>query len=298
MVTVNLRTKSPKAKVAGMPRTLEVDTAGTVDSLVAALGKATKLGPERIRLTLVDNTRLVPGTPLEKYDLQEKSIIYVKDLGLQIAWSTVFYFEYAGPIVVHLIAYNASKWFYGVDYEYTKTQTAVYYMMLIHFFKRELETRFVHRFSNATMPIANIFRNSFYYTLLSGFLISYAVYSPVARPDLPPFSFKGLIFFWTWAEFSNFLTHLNLSSLRPVGTTVRKIPVGYGFDLISCPNYFFESMGWLAIALLTRSWAAALTFVFFTATMYNWAVGKHLRYKREFKEKYPKNRKAMFPFIA
>lgn len=34
-----------------------------------------------------------------------------------------------------------------------------------------------------------------------------------------------------------------------------------------------------------------------TGQMYIWAVAKHKRYRKEFKD-YPRNRKAMFPFIA
>jgi very-long-chain enoyl-CoA reductase len=61
-----------------------------------------------------------------------------------------------------------------------------------------------------------------------------------------------------FAEFSNLLTHLNLSSLRPAGTTVRQIPKGYGFNLVSCANYWFETVAWAAFTGLTLNWAGAL----------------------------------------
>lgn len=47
------------------------------------------------------------------------------------------------------------------------------------------------------------------------------------------------------------LTHLNLRSLRPAGTRTRAIPKGYGFNLVSCPNYFFEMVSWVAFVGLT-----------------------------------------------
>jgi hypothetical protein len=31
------------------------------------------------------------------------------------------------------------------------------------------------------------------------------------------------------------------------------VPFGYGFTLVSCPNYFFEIVGWIAIAVMTGS---------------------------------------------
>lgn len=59
--------------------------------------------------------------------------------------------------------------------------------------------------------------------------------------------------FQQFAELSNFHTHMTLRGLRPPGTRTRAIPYGYGFSLVSCPNYFFEVMGWVVIAVMTNS---------------------------------------------
>lgn len=58
-----------------------------------------------------------------------------------------------------------------------------------------------------------------------------------------------------FAEISNLKTHLILSSLRSDGSKGRSIPYGYGFSLVSFPNYFFEMLGWLTIVVMTGSWA-------------------------------------------
>lgn len=39
--------------------------------------------------------------------------IYIKDLGPQIGWKTVFLAEYAGPLVCYLIVYSRPTIFYG-----------------------------------------------------------------------------------------------------------------------------------------------------------------------------------------
>jgi len=63
-----------------------------------------------------------------------------------------------------------------------------------------------------------------------------------------------------FAQLSNLYTHIYLSSLRKPNSTERKIPYGYGFDLVSCPNYLFEILGWVAFSVLTGSYACTCLF--------------------------------------
>eukprot|EP00116_Pleurobrachia_bachei_P012050 sb/3472312/ len=54
-------------------------------------------------------------------------------------------------------------------------------MYVGHYVKRVLETIFIHRFSKATMPIGNLFKNCSYYWGFSAF-ISYFVNHPLYTP--------------------------------------------------------------------------------------------------------------------
>lgn len=74
------------------------------------------------------------------------------------------------------------------------------------------------------------------------------------------------------------------------------IPNGFMFKHISFPNYFGEILEWTAFALMTWS-LAGLSFMIWTmANLVPRAIAGHKWYKNTF-DNYPKNRKAIFPFI-
>ncbi|PIA15866.1 hypothetical protein COEREDRAFT_81598 [Coemansia reversa NRRL 1564] len=287
------------------PFAVELSDAATVDDLKAAIAAQTKtLNPDRQRLTSGEKkTVLECSNTLAKYGIKDGDTVHVKDLGPQIGWQTVFYIEYFGPIIFHYLIYNFQHIFYGQTFEHSAVQQRVYMLIMGHFIKRELETAFVHRFSHGTMPLFNVFKNSAHYHVLSGLNLAYWIYSPasaegtglaakLSNPLLLAI-FSGVFLL---AEMSNLIVHIKLRNLRPPGTRVRRIPRGFGFNLVSFPNYFSEIIAWVAIAGMTRSLAAALFLVVATVQMYFWAIKKHRQYRREFPD-YPKARKAIFPFI-
>ncbi|ORY94242.1 3-oxo-5-alpha-steroid 4-dehydrogenase-domain-containing protein [Syncephalastrum racemosum] len=299
-------TIASRAKSSQFPVTLDLaGTASTVkvsDVQKALAVKFPKFYPDRQRLTTEDKKPLDADKTLADLGLEDGATIQFKDLGPQIGWRTVFLIEYGGPLLIHPIFYYLSKTIYGSTFEHSCMQKTAFYLTLLHFLKRELETVFVHRFSHGTMPFFNVFKNSAHYWFLSGVNLAYWVYGPwyaagqsaAARSDVYIY---GCIAVWAWAQLSNFSNHVALRNLRPPGTRVRAIPYGYGFDLVSCPNYLFETIAWTSMCFLTTSWSAVLFNIVATGQMYVWAVKKHRNYKKEFKE-YPRNRKAMFPFLA
>jgi len=227
----------------------------------------------------------------------------VKDLGPQISWKTVFLVEYLGPLIIHPVVYHLSGTIYRQNFEHSQLQTVTYGLVLAHFLKRELETLFVHRFSHATMPFTNIFKNSAHYHLLSGILLAGGVYGPwyssqalAGSRRADPKWIAGFSALWLVAELLNLQAHVTLRNLRPPGTKTRGIPRGGLFEYVSCPNYLSETLAWAAITGLTLSPFALLFLVVSTVQMGVWALKKHHAYKKEFGTKYPR-RKAMIPFI-
>lgn len=180
IMKLTIVSRNPKS--TKFPVTLELaGTASTIktsDVNKALAAKFPKYYPDRQRLTTEDKKVLNLDKTLEEQGINEQTNIYFKDLGAQIGWRTVFMIEYAGPILIHPIFYYLSKLIYGSSFTHSPMQTVTYYMVMAHFFKRELETVFVHRFSHGTMPFRNVFKNSAHYWLLSGANLAFWVYGP------------------------------------------------------------------------------------------------------------------------
>lgn len=172
-------------------------------------------------------------------------------------------------------------------------------MLVGHYLKRELETVFVHRFSNATMPFFNIFKNSFHYWILNGCGIMYFLLHPLyTAPEWCSEEIAYGLFgaFWVF-ELMNFACHVTLRNLRKPGTTERNIPYGWGFGMVSCANYFWEALCWITFSVMTQVLGAYFFTLCSAGQMFIWAKKKHSNYKKEFPD-YPKGRTAMIPFIA
>ena len=105
-------------------------------------------------------------------------MLFFKDLGPQVSWTTVFLVEYFGPILITLLLVIFQKEIYGKESEYTLNQKLGIFMVLLHYVKREFETVLVHRFSNDTMPFMNIFKNSTHYWLFFGVFNMYFFLHP------------------------------------------------------------------------------------------------------------------------
>ncbi|KAK3782537.1 hypothetical protein RRG08_061767 [Elysia crispata] len=228
-----------------------------------------------------------------------------KDLGPQVGWTTVFLTEYAGPLFIYLIFYMRPALIYGAGASgkpYAKVVHIAAACWSFHYAKRLLETVFVHRFSHATMPILNIFKNSSYYWGFAAF-VAYFVNHPLYTP--PSYGEKqiyaGLALF-ILSELGNFSVHLAFRSLRPPGTKERRIPKAssnpftWMFNLVSCPNYTYEFWSWIGFTVMTQCLPAGLFCLAGFYQMAVWAKGKHRNYLKEFKD-YPRHRRAIVPFL-
>lgn len=221
------------------------------------------------------------------------------DIGPQISWRTVFIVEYLGPILFHPLIYFLRPLIYGTSEPPSELQKITLILVVLHFLKREYETIFVHRFSLATMPARNIVKNSGHYWLFSGLNLaywSYSPYGPTAKASNPLITYLGIALF-VFGELGNLQTHYILRGLRRPGSTERGIPSGLGFNLVTCPNYMFETISWIGVWLVNWSLSTLVFLVLAVGQMSAWAWKKERRYRKEFGDKYKKKRYAILPGI-
>ncbi|KAJ9487859.1 hypothetical protein VN97_g5438 [Penicillium thymicola] len=301
----------PRGKpIQKLPKEIEIPLNASSEELHTALSAASGCSVHRMRITKGSDHSLVPNsinTTIEDTGLRNSSVIYVKDLGPQIAWRTVFIIEYLGPLLIPALFLFPLRPLLYFTFDKplplpSDLQLLVCTLLSVHFLKREFETIFVHRFSSATMPARNIVKNSAHYWVLAGFNIAYWVFRPdaAAATSTPnqALVYAGLALF-VFGELANLNAHYILRNLRRPGTTERGIPSGFGFSVVTCPNYFFEILAWLGIFLVSQlNWSVLFFVVVGGLQMWSWGWKKEKRYRKEFGDKYKKKRAVIFPGLA
>eukprot|EP00252_Welwitschia_mirabilis_P010721 TRINITY_DN2415_c0_g2_i2.p1 TRINITY_DN2415_c0_g2~~TRINITY_DN2415_c0_g2_i2.p1 ORF type:complete len:309 (-),score=33.12 TRINITY_DN2415_c0_g2_i2:289-1215(-) len=291
---------------------IELSDHATVEDLKAAIQKRNrKYYPSRQRLTLPlqpgkgKPAVLEPGKALKDYFEKDENLVVVfKDLGPQVAYSTLFFWEYVGPLIIYPIFYYfpVYKYFgYSIKNEKHPVQTYAMYYWCFHYLKRILETFFVHRFSHATSPLSNVFRNCFYYWTFGAFIayfVNHPLYTPVGDTQIKIGFALGIV-----CQLANFYCHILLRNLRGAGGKGGyQIPSGFLFNVVTCANYTTEIYQWLGFNIATQTVAGYTFLAAATFIMSNWALAKHRRLRRLFdgqngRPKYPRRWVILPPFL-
>ncbi|KAH8392995.1 hypothetical protein KR215_007165 [Drosophila sulfurigaster] len=277
----------------------------SISELRVVIHKFLKQTPhaDRISLRLEPRGKSLKDTDsVKSLNLGNGDKVYIKDLGPQIGWKTVFLAEYAGPLIVYLLFYFRPELVYGkaAGNAISLTTHIAAGCYTVHYVKRLLETIFVHRFSHNTMPLRNLFKNCSYYWGFTAY-VSYHVNHPLYTSPCMCTVWAALGAF-ALCELGNFSIHIALRNLRPPGTKVRKIPVADSnpltklFNFVSCPNYTYEIGAWVSFSAMTSCLPAYLFALAGAFQMTVWALAKHRNYRKEFKD-YPRGRRAIFPFV-
>ena len=266
----------------------------------------------RLRLTYKKDDKHIPIMEDSFFKSTDSNLqLYVKDLGPQISWRLVFFIEYLGPILVHSLLYYFStietariKLNYSPNNYDPNLNQIAFLLILGHYIKRELETLFLHRFTLATMPLFNVFKNSFHYWILNGAIgLGYFGFGFVLSDEKLSWIYNGLgqinlstlIGLFVLSETWNFYMHLKLriygDQQRAKGNTTKRVPINEGlFKYLVAPNYTFEVLSWVWFTVIFKFNIFAVVFLLVSTTqMYLWAIKKN--------KKYGTKRAFLIPFI-
>jgi 3-oxo-5-alpha-steroid 4-dehydrogenase 1 len=170
-------------------------------------------------------------------------------------------------------------------------------LFCLHYFNRTAIFPFRLHTRGKKMPVLIMFSGIFF-NLCNTFLLGY-YFTHFANYDSGWFTdirfIAGVILFFTglWINWKadNILIHL-----RKPNETDYKIPVGWLFNLVSCPNLMGELIEWAGFAILCWNMPAMAFFIWTAANLVPRAMAHHKWYKNKF-ENYPAQRKAVLPYL-
>jgi len=148
------------------------------------------------------------------------------------------------------------------------------------------------------MPIAIMFM-AIFFNITNGFFNGYFLFH-LTDPYPINWFWDFRFIFGSVLFFSGMIIHISsdriLRKLRKPEEKDYRIPYGGFFKWISSPNYFGEILQWFGWALLTWSLAGLAFAIWTVSNLAPRAFYNHIWYKKSFPE-YPKERKALIPFI-
>ena len=170
-----------------------------------------------------------------------------------------------------------------------------FFMWQLHYFHRA----FIYPFSlraSRSMPIV-IALMAILFNSINAYLIGFhfVLNSYEFEWLTSPFFILGSILYGTGYVVTK-RSDTILRSLRTPGYKSYKVPHGFLYRYVSCPNYLGEIIQWAGWAILTWSMAGLVFLVWTIANLAPRAIAHHKWYGETFPD-YPSERKALLPFI-
>lgn len=215
-------------------------------------------------------------------------------------WGTMID-NHTGWILMELPALLVFACFYLLGAGDRPAVTWVFFgMWMVHYINRTLIFPFRLRTKGKKMPLA-IVSMAIGFNLVNGFINGYFLGTIATSQQYPlswlidPRFIGGFIMFFA-GMFINWQSDNILIHLRKPGESGYIIPWAGFFRYISCPNHFGEIVEWSGFALMT--WCSpALAFALWTlVNLMPRALHHHQWYKGMFPD-YPRERKALIPFV-
>ncbi len=141
--------------------------------------------------------------------------------------------------------------------------------------------------------------SGFVFNIINGYVQGYFIFiksSPYPVSWLVDIRFLAGILIFVCGYAMNLSSDRILRELKKKGDGKYSIPYGGMFTFVSSPNYLGEIIEWIGWSILTWSYAGVLFALFTFANLAPRAISHHKWYKKNFPG-YPKERKAIIPFL-
>ncbi|KAG5533011.1 hypothetical protein RHGRI_027300 [Rhododendron griersonianum] len=166
--------------------------------------------------------------------------------------------------------------------------------LTIHFFKRTLEVFFVHKYSGSMFVDVATMISLSYFTQTALMIYAQHLTRGLQEP-LVDLTYVGIAIFLAGLS-GNFYHHCLLSRLRGEGNKEYKIPKGGLFDLVICPHYLFEILGFVGVSCIAQTLHAFSFTIGSAVLLMGRSYGTRKWYLSKF-EDFPKGVKAVIPFV-
>jgi 3-oxo-5-alpha-steroid 4-dehydrogenase 1 len=171
-------------------------------------------------------------------------------------------------------------------------------LWLLHYVYRAFIYPFRLRGGQLRMPVS-VMAMAFLFNVMNGYLQGRGLFTfgPARGTEWfgdPRFIAGVVLFLGGYAL--NQRSDIILRGLRAPGESGYRIPYGGAFGLVSCPNYSGELVEWLGWAMLTWSPAGLVFFLWTAANLVPRARSHHRWYLERFPD-YPRQRKAVIPWL-
>lgn len=189
-------------------------------------------------------------------------------------------------------------WFITGNLNKTTVSYLIFFLYVGHYFYRSFVFPFLTRTDGKKIPLL-VSGSAIFFNFCNTFFLGYYLgniggnYENVFFND--PRFFIGISLFVIGLGV-NIFSDLKLINLRKPGETGYKIPHGFLFEYISCPNHFGEIIEWFGFAILLGALPGWSFVLWSFVNLVPRALNHHQWYIEKFKE-YPKERKAVIPYI-
>lgn len=203
-----------------------------------------------------------------------------------------------GWIIMETPVLVAVIFFYAIGDNPVNVSVVILGAFVVHYINRALIFPYRIKVKGKTMPVSMVLASMLFY-IINGYLIGYYLGSlrvyPLEWLGDPRFLLGAALFI---AGFAINVTSDNiLINLRRPGESGYRIPRGGFFRYVSCPNYFGEIVEWLGFALMSWSLIGTVYALWVALPLIAQGLGAHRWYREQFGEDYPRERRAVIPYL-